>query len=1029
LAGVWLSIAASLPALAGETAARRPVLGLGHEYALGGEREEFLLPDPLVDTSIAPDHPLYVRLRAPWSLLEPQPGVYDWTEVDRIVGPYRAANYVVTLCLHGANPAIDASGALPSTAHPAVLKAWLEFLRAAALHFKGQVRYYEVWDGPNRESEWPATRAVDFAYMLKNSSVTLRSADPQALIAQGALVLGHDTLQADLAWQEALYAQDIATYVDVLPIRPEPGTPFATAVSRAYDVLLQHDPSALLFAVAVPIEGATDRDRASDLLAKFLAGQGEGAAVVSFDLEADVEGRPEFPGVLLDVHKLFLPTYARVTGGAIRLENLEEKAGRPLEGVTAYSFFDADSFQGLVGYYASSPPAGGKARMVLNTAAVRGVVVYDIIGGAAGPVPEARPDFKSNRTDVPVAVLSRPLVLQYARVPIKGFEAEKEQVQIKGTGLITAEEIMTAHQAFMTDQKYRLKNYRADALLTYHGKVGGSNTIDISFDNAFFWDATTGAEWQQRALYYNGVLWRGKKLPELPIPQPEKVFTLPLDINLNKDYVYQYVGRDKVGEFDCYVVDFKPIDQTKTLYEGRAWIETRTFAPVKTSTVQTNLSAPVISNEEKDIFSAIAGPDGSTFWILSRVEGQQILTLAGESLVLLREIDFKNVRINDPGFAAAREEAYRSDSQMLRDTDKGLRYLERTEGGERVVREGTRKSAILGLAGIYRQPGLDFPVLPLAGVGYFNFDVGGRKTQLTAVIAGVINLVSFTDPHVFDKKLDATVQVVALAVNITDQLFVQGRALSDSNVDVRSQSVSGALGAPLGNFMRLKATYDLGYSNHSRDKDTQSFVVPSDTFIQSPGLTWEFNRAAWTVSASAQKSYRSKWDPWGDETLPCASPGSCLADFDPGQKRFETYEYTVSKQVFLPMFQKLRFEAIWQNGSRLDRFSEFQFSFFGNRVRGFSGSGVRYDRGGIARAQYAFNLADVVRFEASLDRAYVRDGLTADDFHTFTGFGISGNTMGPWQTILQFDIGVALQSDFARLRGGTEFQIALLKYF
>ena len=248
-------------------------------------------------------------------------------------------------------------------------------------------------------------------------------------------------------------------------------------------------------------------------------------------------------------------------------------------------------------------------------------------------------------------------------------------------------------------------------------------------------------------------------------------------------------------------------------------------------------------------------------------------------------------------------------------------------------------------------------------------------------------------------------------------------------MDVRDQTVSGSLGAPLGNFMRLKATYELEYANHSRDKKTETFVVPSDTFIQSPGLAWEFNRAAWTVTAAAQKSYRSKWEPWGDDTLPCPSPGSCLAEFDPGQKNYETYEYSVAKQVFLPLFQKLRFEAIWQNGSRLDRFSEFQFSFFGNRVRGFSGSGVRYDRGGIARAQYAFNLADVVRFEASLDHAYVRDGLTSDDFHRFTGFGISGNTMGPWETLLQFDIGVALQSDFKRLRGGTEFQIALLKYF
>src|SRR6185295_2469625 len=206
-------------------------------------REEFLLPDPLIDPSIAPDHPLYVRIRAPWSLLETHQGTYDWSEVDRIVVPYRAANYVVTLCLYGSNNAVDPAGLPPSAAHPAVLKAWLEFLRAAALHFKGQVRTYEIWDAPNREGEWPADRVSDFAYMLKNSSVTVRSADPGALIAQGALALAGDTAESDLAWQRALYAQDVATYVDVLPILLASGARLAPLLERAYDLLLQNDPS------------------------------------------------------------------------------------------------------------------------------------------------------------------------------------------------------------------------------------------------------------------------------------------------------------------------------------------------------------------------------------------------------------------------------------------------------------------------------------------------------------------------------------------------------------------------------------------------------------------------------------------------------------------------------------------------------------------------------------------------------------------------------------------------------------------
>ena len=1031
-----LSLALALPAFAlaapaGETPPRPPTLGLGYEYDLGSGREEFLLPDPIDDPSIAPDHPLYVRIRAPWSLLEPQAGTYDWSEVDRIVDPYRGARFVVTLCFYGPNPAVDPSGSMPSPGRASVLKSWLDFWRAAAQHFKGRVRYYEIGDAPNRETAWAADRVADFAYVLKNTSVVIRSADPEARIAQGALDLGAESLQADLAWQKSLYDQGVATYVDVLPVRPSPGLPVERAVSRAYDLLLDQDPSAQLWAVHVTAAGGTERERASDLLGRFVTALGEGAAVVSFDLETDVNGQPEFRGVLLDLHKLFLPTYAPVSG-AIAFESTGDRAGRRIEGITAYAFFDSEAYQGLVGFFAGDTVQERGARLVIPTAAVRGVAIYDIIGGAAGPPGGgAEPDFKSNTTRVPVPLYSRPLVLQYSRVAIKGFEAEKEQLHIEGKGLVTAEEVITAHQAFMADQKFRLKNYRADALLTYHGKVGGSNTVDVSFDNAFFWDPEIGAEWEQRALYYNGVLWKGKKLPELPIPQPEKVFTLPLDINLNKDYAYEYLGRDRVGEFDCHVLEYKPIDPAKNLSQGRAWIEARTFALVKSSSVQTKLSPPLTSNEETDFYTPQPGPDGTTYWLLTRVEGQQILSVAGQAVVLLRDIDFKNVRINDADFARARQDAYQSDRQMLRDTREGLRYLQRTESGERVVKEQTRKSALLGLAGLYRQPGLDFPVVPLLGAGYFNYDVGGRNMQTTALLGGVINLFSFTNPHLFGKRLDATVQVVTLAVNLTDRLFVEGEEHKESDVDTRGQSVSASLGSSLGNFVRLKATYALDYVNYSYSDnvDMDTFIVPQDTFIQSPGIQGEFNRAGWSVVASGQKSLRSRWELWGDSTLPCLSPGSCVSDFDTGQKTFETYEVSVAKQVFLPLFQKLRFEAMWQTGARLDRFSEFQPSFFGNRVRGFSGSGVRYDRGGIVRAQYAFNIANVIRFDASLDRARVRDSLTSDEFHAFTGLGIAGNMMGPWETILQFDVGVALQSDFAPLKGGTEFQIGLLKYF
>ncbi len=1029
-----------------DAAPRAPVLGLGYEYDLDGSREEFLLPDPLDDPSIVVDHPLYVRIRAPWALVERRRGEYDWSEIDRIVDPYRAAGYVVVLCLFGSNaalwtPASDLPAPAPPPGKNTGLKEWLDLMRESAFHFKGRVRYYEIWDEPNREPAWAGANIAEYAFLLKNSSVTIRSADPEAWIVQGGIALGSEGAEKALEWQAALYRQDIATYVDVLPIHPSLEVALGTAVSRAYDLLLAQDPSAQLWANQVRLLGRTDREKAAEILSGFITAQGEGAAVVTFDLEADVEGRPELPGVLLDIHKLFLPTYSRVPGAQVVFGPAAEQAGRAPEGVVAYRFFDADLFQGLIGYWTPTPPEDGRATLRIDTAAVRGVVNFDIVGGAAGAVSGARPDFKSNTTSVPVPLLTRPLVTQYARVAIKGFEAEKEQIQIKESGLVTAEEVIAGHQGFMADQNYRMRHYRSRALLTYHAKLGGSNTIDVSYDNTFFKAQGAGAEWVQHALFFNGVRWKGKDLPELPIPQPEKVFTLPLDINLDKDYTYEYVGRDNVAGYDCHVIDFTPIERAKSLYRGRAWIETRTFAPVRVRTVQTNLVPPVISNEETDLFAPEQGTDGTTFWVVKRVEGQQILTVAGRDVVLLREIDFKDFLINDPGFDEAREAAYRSSSQMLRDTDAGLKYLEATAGGGRVVKEGNARSALLGVAGVFHQPNLGIPVIPLAGVNYFNYKFRGKDIQVNAFLAGAVNTITLTNPDLMGKRFDGTVEVLAIVPSFTDELFIEGKERKESGIKSRTQRLSGGLGRPLGNFFRVKGTFDFEYTNYHRAEDTESFSVPSDTFVATPGIEWEFNRRAWTVTAAGRRSFRQSWNPWGDtspasmETLAafpashCDSPGSCLEDFDPEQKNYDRYGFSAAKQFFLPKFQKLRFEAEWYTGARLDRLSEFQFSFFGTRLRGFSGSGVRFDRGGIARAEYSFNVADVIRFDAGVDYGHVRDGLTSIEFNRFTGFGVSGNLMGPWQTIVQFDIGVAVQSDFPALKGNTEFLIGLLKYF
>lgn len=965
-----------------------------------------------------------------------------------MIAAHLDAGYHVLLALGGPNRAWDESMRLPGPAAPEVLKGWLDFLRQAALHFSGRRVIYEIGSAPNGPAGW-AEAIADYAYVLKQSSVTIRSADPEALVAEGAVVAGDHDVDATLAWQAALFDRGIATYLDALAVHPAAGSDATAIAARFADLLLEHDPAAGLYVVGVTPRGRGAVARGADLVRQFTGAASAGATLVTFALATASDGRPEGGALLLDLHRLFTPGMGRRLGSGTRFESRAD-AAQPLPGVKAVAFFDGTTDEGLVVFEAAGEPAGeesaaaesepapAEATLVLDTAAVKGVAIYDLVGGTARAAEGARAEFKSNTTRVPVLLAPRPQILRYARVPIAGFEAGKEELAVAGTGLVTAEEVIAAHQRFMADQHYRLKTWSADARVEYHFKISESSTFDIAYDNRYFQGAEGGAEWQQNALYINGVRWKGA-FPTIPFVQPDKVLTLPLAINLDRAYEYEYAGRDRVGGREAHVVGFRPRAGGAALYEGKAWIDQRTGALLKTSVVEHGLTSPVVSNEETITYAPVAGPDGGTYWLMRRVEGQQVLLTAGRNLVLMRSIEFEGARINDPRFADDLETAHRSESPMLKDTDQGLLTLTRGADGSRSLGGPPGRSTLFAALGVFYQPGLDTPV-PLAGVDYFSYELRGTPTQINAFLAGAINLVTVSRPRLLG-PFDGTVEAQLVGITFNDSYFVGGEEREASRIDARPQSLAGWLGLPIGSFFRLAGGYEYEYRHYDRDAETDTFQVPTDTGVHVVALSGEFNRSGWTVALTAERARRAAWDAWGDETAPstetaalypaspCDSPGSCLAGFDPGRDRFRTWQARVAKQFFLSDFQKISVEARLYGGSNLDRFSQYSVDYFGPRVRGLSGAGVRFGRGGIASAGYSFSVADVIRLEGGVDYARIRDPLDDDVDRDFTGAGIAGTVMGPWRSLLRFEAGVALQSDYEALRHEFEALVVLLKLF
>ncbi|HEY3177224.1 MAG TPA: hypothetical protein VGK94_15845 [Candidatus Polarisedimenticolia bacterium] len=988
-----------------------PLASAGPANALGYEIDLDDLPAPHPRPAGAAvgaaNGPLWLRVGIPWATVEKTPGQYDWAVTDEIILSHAEAGYRVILRPHGDNPLHPSL----KSEDRASLDAWSAFLRALALRYKDQADHYVLG---GRLGEIPPR---DAAYLLKLSSVVILGADPGSRIVLGDLDASEPAAAATL---EALYAEEVAAYVDAVAVS---GEGEMTAI-RAQMML--HDPGAALWRTRRPIAGGVAAGGA--LLRAYLEGLEQEVALSLFKVGFGPDGLPPLLPVIQRIRDGFSPSLTPLVESARGIQVMTPM-GQPLD-VRTLRLFDPDARKVLIAYDAGPGAArGAQAVMAIDTLDIADPVLEDIAAGESASAGGFQKDEAAGLTRVALPLADYPLVLEYRRFtsPLYG---EGEKLEVTGVRTPSVEEILANHQAFQAAQDASLVNMRAEARVDYHFRVGTGSTYDVTVLCSFYLDPNVGAEFEQKEFYVGGVKWRSDRIPEFPIPQPEKVMTLPLDITLDRRYEYRLAGEDTVEGRDCWTIEFLPREPGGSLYKGRVWIDKKSYAKVRISSLQTGLEAPIISNDEKDTYRPVRGPEGIEYWLLSRIEGQQVFSTSGRNLVMVREVTLSDPVVNDPGFDEIRRQAYASPHQILRDTPHGQRYLERTPDGGRTVKEKLDHDNLSLLGGVLYNRSLDFP-LPLAGFNYFNSDLAGRGIQTNVLFGGILLIATAGKPKVWGTPLELNLDLYAQGFSSTDKPVREGKEIDKQNVDLASQAFSLGIGLPFADYWKVKLTGDMEYQTYSRDKETAGrFLIPTDTFVRTVGLDGEFNRSTWSVVGSIAASRRSRWEPWGFSD-PNRPTWPTIGQEDVNDERdYVRYQGVVSKDFFLPLNQKVHAALRAYGGSDLDRFSQYRFTAFDNHVQGFSGSGIRYTSGLKADLQYAFNLGDLIRFGATVAHARVNDRLTAGgDVGRFTGVGLSGQTiLGP-NLLVSVEWGVAVGSSVPEFRGDQEIFLTLLRLF
>ena len=830
----------------------------------------------------------------------------------------------------------------------------------------GPLTHFQLrWTGFSRDT------IAEYAFLFKRASVAISGALPDARVLPQALPAEAEPIQA-------FYAEETAAYLTGIAVEPA-----GSGLQEIVALLGELDPG-----MPLVVDGATF-PAVPELAVAEAARHAAGGAALTFFGAVEPAAGTLAP----------LAVTAREVQGDLSFDPYSTPSG-----ADAWAFVRGED----LGLRVIVAPSSEPVTLLFSDPQLRSPSRIDLVTGEESPLFDL--DRGPEGLSVRLENLDRGALLRLERMTAAELEGVEEELLVQEERQMPVEEILRRLQAFEDEQSRRLSHYRATNTTHLRFAGGGDQTFEVTFRGPFYFRQGEGFDWAWDALFINGVRWRGERLPEIPLIQPEKAAALPLEIQLTRDYRYSLRGTATVEGRDAWVVDFAPREtvdaEGRRLFRGTVWVDREHYGRLRTRAIQLGLQGEVISSEETVTFRPVDASGEPTtyrpdaFWLPVHTEGQQLLSIVNSALTVEREILLTGLTLNGPDFEERLRETLASDVTMVRDTERGLRYLVKEEDGEgRVVKEGFDRDKIFLLGGVFYDDALDYP-LPLAGVNYLSLGYRESRNQVNFFFAGALATLDVANPRLFGSKFDAGFEAFGLAVPLSDSVYRDDEEIVSEEVESQRASVELNLGRPIGNFFRLGLQYDATWLGFSGADDTaEDFTIPSDHVLSSLSLSGRYSRGGYKLGFSAAWNHRSSWDPWG-------TPDQ-VASFDPDTDQFTTWELTAAKSWYLGGFQTLGMEANWVGGDRLDRFSKYGFGFFGStRVHGYQSGRVRAEEAILGHLTYGFEVGEIFRLEGIGDVAWATDEAAGLRDELLAGVGVAGSFLGPKQTLVRLDLGL-----------------------
>ena len=598
----------------------------------------------------------------------------------------------------------------------------------------------------------------------------------------------------------------------------------------------------------------------------------------------------------------------------------------------------------------------------------------------------------------------------------KRGEADKtvySSVEVKGGIELKVEEIIARWQQYREAQKQKLENYRASSFMNLHFESTSLGPgFDISMQLKHFFNRAGQMEIAQNELYVNGVKF-GKN-HEFPLPQiePEKVLTQPLELKLNERYKYKLLGTEQVNGALCYVVGVEPLASDENLYSGKIWIDGTTFREVRQTLSQRGSKSNVLVNVETQNFELVRDDKGNQFNLLRSISAQQLLNAAGRDFVLQRTVQFSDYIINTPLFAYDLDAEHSSKDPMYRETDEGLRSLEK-KGGERVL-VGKRETRITSLiAGAMYEGTYNFPI-PFAGISVADFNFRNTGAQLSTFFAGPI-LVSDLSKQ-YQPKFRLAWDLALSGLPGENRIYSGNTELKAGDIWAWGETTGLRASWQATTHLSLTASTYLSYQFFRGTSDADKlYVLPRNGVTFLPGVEIKYTRRGYVFTAQGTRGERIDWRRFGC-TLSTTPPITCTSSAtQPPQSAYTLYHADFNKDYYIGKFTKGGYDFSYYGGNQLDRFSRyFPFFFSEPHLHGIPSGTDSFDAIAMGYVHYGFNVMDFLKFDGMYSYARARNLEESSHFKKFDGLEFNFNTPGPKGTLIQGTVSYALDGNIPR---------------